>query len=148
MSGEVTRRSALSGAAVAVVGGIAGFAFARNSAAAKDKRGTTAANAYGAKTGAGSRRLAAVADVPKGGGVVLGAAEIVLTRSATGDVHAFSAICTHQGCPVNRVAAGTIDCPCHGSRFDAATGAVVSGPAPSPLPVVAITVRAGGIYTT
>jgi Rieske Fe-S protein len=27
------------------------------------------------------------------------------------------------------------DCPCHGSRFDGATGAVLEGPAVEPLPV-------------
>ena len=37
----ISRRSAFSGAAVAVVGGVAGFAFARNSSAAKAKSGTT-----------------------------------------------------------------------------------------------------------
>ncbi len=46
---------------------------------------------------------------------------------------ALSAICTHLGCTVNRVASGEgYFCPCHGSRFDA-NGAVTSGPAPRPL---------------
>jgi Rieske Fe-S protein len=143
----ITRRSALSGVLVAVAGGVAGYVLASGSAAAKDKRGTTAANAYGASTGGGATLLAPLSSVPAGGGVILTGKSIVLTRTSTG-VHAFSSICTHQGCPVGKVSAGTIDCPCHGSRFDAATGAVVSGPAPRPLPKVAITVRDGSVYTS
>jgi Rieske Fe-S protein len=61
-------------------------------------------------------------------------------------VRAFSATCPHQGCPVSTVANGTIDCPCHGSRFDAKTGAVVAGPAPRGLTPVAVVVRDGGVY--
>jgi Rieske Fe-S protein len=79
--------------------------------------------------------------------VILKDPAVVLTRTATDDVHGFSAVCTHQGCTVAAVTGGTIDCPCHGSRFDATTGAVRAGPAPSPLPVVAVVVRAGKVYT-
>jgi Rieske Fe-S protein len=35
---------------------------------------------------------------------------------------------------MNKVANGTIACPCHGSEFTITNGAVVTGPAPSPLP--------------
>ncbi|MGH3505750.1 MAG: Rieske (2Fe-2S) protein [Nocardioidaceae bacterium] len=78
--------------------------------------------------------LAAVADVPEGGGVVLEDEELVLTQPSDGQFRCFSAICTHQGCPVAGVANGTINCPCHGSMFDIDTGEVLAGPAPSPLP--------------
>ena len=57
----------------------------------------------------------------------------------------FSAVCTHVGCLCNQVADGTIDCPCHGSKFTITTGAVVAGPAPSPLPAAPITVTGGKI---
>ncbi len=88
--------------------------------------------------------LAALADVPVGGGVIRG--NLVLTRPSGSDLRAFSAICTHQGCKVDRVADGRIDCPCHGSVFDAATGAVVTGPATTPLGKIAVVVRNGEVY--
>jgi Rieske Fe-S protein len=80
--------------------------------------------------------------------VILTDPAIVLTRTATDAVHGFSAVCTHQGCTVAAVQGGTIDCPCHGSRFDATTGAVRTGPAPSPLPPVAVVVRSGNVYAS
>jgi Rieske Fe-S protein len=42
---------------------------------------------------------------------------------------------------------GAISCPCHGSRFDAATGAAVQGPATRPLGEVAVVVRDGNVFT-
>ncbi len=147
MADGVTRRSALTAAAVAAAGGVAGFAVARNSAAAKEPSGPAAANAYGETPKSPGRPLAPLADVPVGGGVVLENPAVVLTRSSDTDVHAFSSVCTHQGCHVDKVSGGTIRCPCHGSRFDASTGDVVSGPANSPLPRVAVTVRDGEVYS-
>lgn len=141
---SISRRSALTAASAMVVGGAVGFVVARNSAAASEPNGTTAANAYGSTPTAG-KALVSLAKVPANGGVILTNPAVVITRT-NGALHAFSAICTHQGCHVNRVAQGKIFCPCHGSVYDAATGKVVAGPAPRPLPKVKITVRGGEVY--
>lgn len=141
---ELTRRSALTGGAVLLGGGVLGFAVTK-ATVDTGARGNDEANAYGAEpSGASDAPIAALADVPVGGGVIRG--KIVLTRPAGNDVHAFSAVCTHQGCIVDKVANGKIDCPCHGSVFDASTGAVVNGPATSPLGKIAIAVRNGEVY--
>ncbi len=59
---------------------------------------------------------------------------------------AFSAICTHAGCPVQYVAsAGEFGCPCHGSIFSGSTGQVLQGPAVTPLPPVQVVVVDGTI---
>jgi Rieske Fe-S protein len=144
----LTRRSLLGGMALAAAGGVAGYLVAQGSDAADAKSATAAANGYGpskAGTGGtgGEEGLTAVADLPAGGGRIVDG--LVVTRDDAGDVRAFSATCTHQGCTVSSVAQGRIVCPCHGSVFDAATGAVVSGPATRPLPAVAVVIRNGQV---
>jgi len=78
--------------------------------------------------------LGAAGEIPVGGGKIYTAAKVVVTQPARGQYRAFSAVCTHVGCIMSEVADGTIDCPCHGSEFKITTGAVVTGPAPAPLP--------------
>jgi Rieske Fe-S protein len=73
-----------------------------------------------------------VSDVPVGGGIVLSDEQVVITQPAEGEFHAFTAICTHAGCPVARVTT-EIECDCHGSRYSIEDGSVVGGPAPAPL---------------
>ncbi|MBA2389549.1 MAG: Rieske (2Fe-2S) protein [Geodermatophilaceae bacterium] len=146
MSDEgLSRRSVLRGAAVTAVAGVAGFAVAATSEAADDTGAATAANGYGAEEETG-QRLAALADIPAGGGLILDGPRVVLTRVESGGVAAFSATCTHQGCTVSSIEDGLIVCPCHLSRFDLATGAPVSGPAASPLPPVAVEVRGEDVF--
>jgi Rieske Fe-S protein len=90
----------------------------------------------------------ALGDVPVGGGVVLGDQNVVVTQPVAGTVKAFSTVCTHAGCAVADVADGTINCPCHGSRFAIADGAVIGGPAPRPLPAVPVSLRDGQVVLT
>jgi Rieske Fe-S protein len=99
-------------------------AMTSGTASGKDARGTVITGTV----------LGTAAEIPVGGGKVFTAARVVVTQPIRGQYRAFSAVCTHVGCIVNRVTSGTIDCPCHGSEFRITNGAVVTGPAPSPLP--------------
>jgi Rieske Fe-S protein len=128
---EVSRRSVIEGTAVALVAGAVGyvgFVALGPAPSTGDSRGA----GYPGSSGKGSGPLAALDDIPDGGGVVLTEEKLVLTRDGS-TVHCFSAVCTHQGCLVGGVSDGEIRCPCHGSAFDATTGAVVQGPATEPL---------------
>ncbi|MFE5540721.1 Rieske (2Fe-2S) protein [Streptomyces sp. NPDC056492] len=82
--------------------------------------------------------------VPVGGGTILKDEKLVVTQPTAGSFRCFTAVCTHQGCLVNKVADGTIDCPCHGSRFQITDGAVTHGPATRPLAEKQITVAPDG----
>jgi Rieske Fe-S protein len=105
--------------------------------------GQAAAQGGGAMTGT---LLGQVTEIPVGGGKVFPAKKVVVTQPATGVYKAFSAVCTHVGCVCNQVANGTINCPCHGSQFKITNGAVVTGPAPAPLPARTIAVSDGKIF--
>lgn len=62
---------------------------------------------------------------------------VVVVRGEGKDIHAMSAYCTHHGCAV-ALKGDELDCPCHGSVFDATTGDVLRPPAPEPLPAVTV----------
>ncbi|MFJ6631698.1 Rieske (2Fe-2S) protein [Streptomyces sp. NPDC091376] len=97
---------------------------------------------------AGGRPLGTTSEVPEGGGKVFTAEKVVVTQPVRGDFKAFTAVCTHQGCLVDKVEDGTIDCPCHGSRFRIEDGAVAQGPARRPLAAERITVSGDEIRLT
>jgi nitrite reductase/ring-hydroxylating ferredoxin subunit len=92
--------------------------------------------------------IAALADVPDGGGMLAGnpsnSKPLVLVR--TGEtVKAYDATCPHQGTAVAPPEGGVITCPNHGSTFNASDGAVTKGPATKGLTEVPVKVEAGQI---
>jgi Rieske Fe-S protein len=152
---RATRRGVLLGVGIAGVGGVlagcstAAVPYDANEAGVVPGQEappppSDPAAAMGTGAAAGTL-LGLAADIPVGGGKVFLAEKVVVTQPAKGVFKAFSAVCTHVGCICNQVANGTIDCPCHGSEFKITDGAVVTGPAPTPLPARTITVSDGNI---
>lgn len=150
----LSRRRALTGAATAGIGVPLLGACGDDGADATDP--TSSASASGSTTSDKPSRTATAdktgkassppagdgirtSDVPVGGGIVLTDPRVVLTQPTEGDLKAFTAICTHAGCPVARVTT-EIECDCHGSRFSIEDGSVVGGPASSPLAAADFTV--------
>lgn len=90
-----------------------------------------------------AEKLADVADVPVGGGLIVG--NVVLSQPEEGRFRAFKAVCTHRECALTRITE-TIDCTCHFSKFALADGSVVDGPAESPLEGVEVVVDGDAVY--
>ncbi|MBX6749840.1 MAG: Rieske (2Fe-2S) protein [Micromonosporaceae bacterium] len=140
---KTTRRAVLAGAGATGVALLAGCAVYGNEAAnppAAPAGGEPAGGNPGGGDPAGDGVLAQVSEIPVGGGTIRGDARVVITQPTAGTFACFSAVCTHLGCLVTDVSNGTINCACHGSRFNIADGSVASGPAVRPLPPVPITV--------
>ena len=138
---RVPRKTVIAGAGV----GLAAAALAACSSATetKESESTTGESTSTAPAAsAAPEALTKTTDVPVGSGVVID--KVVVTQPVAGDFKGFSAVCTHKGCLVNEVVDGTINCPCHGSKFSL-DGAVVKGPAKTPLPTEAITVQGDSI---
>ena len=137
MSDPIDRRSVLRHAgvvgagavAITVAGGVTSSP-AASPTAAKPAAGNSATGA-GTAPGAVANAVKK-ADVPVGGGKIISG--LVVTQPSAGTFKAFSSTCTHEGCQVSEVKDNKIRCACHNSYFDAATGAVLSGPARSALP--------------
>ncbi|MET9499090.1 Rieske (2Fe-2S) protein [Streptomyces sp. NPDC006552] len=124
--------------------GAAGLAAAL-SACGDEKGGGAEPAGKAASARAGRSELARTSDIPEGGGKVFADAGVVVTQPKKGEFKCFTTTCTHAGCAVTEVAEGTIDCPCHGSRFSIEDGSVTNPPATRPLPEKKITVSGDSI---
>lgn len=139
MNSPVTRRTVL----VAGVAGAGAVALAACSPGGGAGSGTTA------PTAAADQTLAALKDIPVGSAVsatLPDGSPVVVAQPTAGTAVCFSAICTHQGCTV-APSGNELQCPCHGSLYNAATGAVLQGPAPRPLAQVPVHVVGGEVLT-
>ncbi|HEY7754756.1 MAG TPA: non-heme iron oxygenase ferredoxin subunit [Actinomycetota bacterium] len=61
----------------------------------------------------------------------------IAIANVDGTLYAFDDLCTHQQCSLaeGELEDTTVECPCHGSRFDIRTGQAVNGPASDPVDV-------------
>ncbi len=121
---EVTRRAVVAGTGVLAVSATlaACSSYGQSAGSAPEAPADQPAAPAG-------QALASTGDIPVGGGAVFASQEVVVTQPTQGTFKAFSATCTHTGCTVDEVASGTINCPCHGSKYAIADGSVVNGPA-------------------
>jgi thiosulfate dehydrogenase [quinone] large subunit len=124
---------------------------AATTSSASTTTGASSTAARPAATGLprGAVKLGAATQLPVGQGATYsdpgdGQPDIVV-RLSDGRLVAHSAVCTHAGCTV-AYQGGQIVCPCHGSRFNAQTGAVINGPAVTPLAPRKVIQHAGEIY--
>jgi Rieske Fe-S protein len=129
----LTRRSVLAGAAAI---GVTSAVAACGDGGSTPSQGDTPAQPV----------TLSAAEVPVGGGTIVADQRVVVTQPTAGEFKAFSAVCTHQGCIVARVAESQITCTCHNSMFSAADGSVISGPANRALAARTVTVN-GDVLT-
>lgn len=157
-TGGTSRRAVLAGAGAAAVvvlggcatydqnapapggGGAGGGGAGGGGGVGAPPAGGASGGVGGGAGGAAAKPLASTADIPVGGGKVFEDSSIVVTQPTAGTFKAFSAVCTHAGCLVAEVRGGTVNCPCHGSKFKVADGSVAAGPAARPLKSVNIAV--------
>ena len=151
---RIARRTVLGVGAAGVAGvalaacGSAGSsgssASAATSASAGGGSSTAASSAGTAQAGQGSP-AGPTSAVPVGGAAIVRAGDtgFVVAQPTAGNFVAHSAICPHEGCLCSSVEGMTAVCPCHGSRFNAESGAVEKGPATTGLVPANIFVSGG-----
>src|SRR4051794_1934172 len=144
MNKSISRRTALAG-------GITGAGIVTLAACGGSSGGSPASAAGSRIEPAGtepgpSTTLATLDSITVGEAVAaqLDGKPVLVSRPTASSAACFSAICTHQGCTV-APAGRQLQCPCHGSVYDAATGAVISGPAPRALDRIPVAVDSGKV---
>jgi len=87
-------------------------------------------------------RIGKPSNIAPGTVLILPEQKAFVVRGADG-IYALSSTCTHLGCLTQfERDQNRIFCPCHGSRYDA-EGRVTNGPAPKPLPRLALAIEGG-----
>ena len=97
-----------------------------------------------------SVKVGKLRDVQKDSGTIIrfGSRPVILLRSTGGELHAFSATCTHLDCTVQyRKDWGVIWCACHNGKYDL-TGRNISGPPPRPLDEYRVIVQGDEVFVS
>ncbi|MEU2557876.1 Rieske (2Fe-2S) protein [Streptomyces longispororuber] len=89
--------------------------------------------------------LGASDEVPVGSSKLYTDQNVVVSRVAEDEYKAFSTICTHARCPIEKLQGSKLICQCHGSQFDARNGEVLQRPAVAPLKELPVKVEDGKI---
>jgi Rieske Fe-S protein len=151
MTAELPTRRTVLTTGVAAAGAAAG-AVALAACGTDSNSGTGTGSSGGsngsAPASAPGATVAALSDISVGQAksvTVAGQAAIV-SRPTESTAACFSAICTHAGCTVTPEGA-KLNCPCHGSVFNALTGEVEKGPAKTALPSIAVKVDGSNVVT-
>ena len=97
-----------------------------------------------------SVKVGKLKDIERNSGTIVkfGTKPVILVRTDTGDLRAFSATCTHLDCTVQyRKDFGMIWCACHNGKYDL-NGRNVSGPPPRPLNEYRVVVQGDDIFVS
>ena len=139
--------------AVLAAGAVGAGAVALAACSSSSKPGATqpaGAQPAGSQPAASGNDLVKLADVEVGKCVAVKLPDGkpgIVSRPTEDTAVAFSAQCTHMGCTV-APAGSELHCPCHGSKYNALTGAVLQGPAPLPLAKIDVQVVSGEVVAS
>lgn len=91
-----------------------------------------------------------LSDIPKDSGQIIrfGNKPVILIRTKSGELRAFSAVCTHLNCTVQfRKDLELIWCACHNGKYDL-TGKNISGPPPRPLEPFRVLIKGDEVFVS
>jgi Rieske Fe-S protein len=95
-----------------------------------------------------SVKVGKLSTIEKDSGTIVrfGNKPVILLRTSTGELRAFSATCTHLDCTVQyRKDLGVIWCACHNGKYDF-NGKNVAGPPPRPLDEFRVVVQGEEVF--
>lgn len=97
-----------------------------------------------------SVKVGKLEEIKKDSGVIVrfGNKPVLVVRKADGEIHAFSATCTHLDCTVQyRPDMGVIWCACHNGKFDF-SGRNIAGPPPRPLEEFRVVIQGEDVFVS
>lgn len=97
-----------------------------------------------------SLKVGKLNDIPPNSGTIFkfGSKPALLVKTPSGELKAFSAVCTHLDCTVQyRDDLGVIWCACHNGKYDL-NGRNIAGPPPRPLEVFKVIVKDEEVFVS